>query len=501
VPATDVIAFTRMGQLWATNWDGSQSRILSAPGRGKAYWFPAAAPDGSCFVAWLSRPDGTQDVVRVELSGRVTQLTDIGETAQPPMKNVRLGNGPTVSPDGKRVAYSFNGNLWIMDANGDNAETLISDGASWSPSFSPNGKTLAYVNGTRGKYDLWITDLESRDTWQVTDLAAYSVGHPRWDKEGKYIVLTRSQGDESDVVQVLATADAPLADADVLTKDKASAGAVFSPSFNRLLFSSERGTQARWVLVSSDPTGTDQKNLGEDTALSPAWLRPGSSTAAVFDASASRPTPVAPKPAPTVAMALPTPMPTAAAPKPAPTVAVAQPTPAPIAATKPVTAAGQPMAAVKPLSGAAKPLTAVAQAQPKPTPQPAAQPTPAGVKPAAAPTQPPLKAAPLRLRYKASFNNDDSLSPAGLADLRKLAPRVRQYESAKVQVIGPLDQTPLRGKYASQEARSKARAQSIANALAKDAGLEGGKVQAQPYSPATMGAGATNSIQIYVEMK
>lgn len=509
VPATDIIAFTRAGQLWASNWNGTQVSRLATPGRGQGLWFPVPAPDGSHFLAWLSRPDGTQDVVRVGLDGRLTELTDIGAPALPPMKNLRLGNAPAISPDGKRIAYSHNGNLWIMDASGYNAETLISDGASWAPAFSPDGKTLAYVNGTGGKYDLWVTDLESRDTWQITDFAAYTVGHPRWNKDGRYILLTRSQGDESDVVQVLANTQTPLADADLITKDRASASAVFNPAFNRLVFSSQRGEDGRWILVSADPTGADPKPLTQDTALSPAWMRPSTATAvALAPAEPSRPTPVPTRPIPS--QAAPAAPATQAPAQPAQTTgpAPASPVAAPAAPGSAPSAASAPApATVAAAPGAAQPApaaaAAVAAAAATAVPTAAATPVPASqaAHPSPAPTQPPLKAAPLRLRYKAGFNDDDSLSPASLADLSKLAPRVQQYDSARVQVIGPLDNAPLRGRYASTEERSRARAQAVAAALAKQAKLDPAKVQAEPYSPATAGAGAPNSIQVYVELK
>lgn len=471
-----------MGQLWATHWDGSQPRLLAKPAKGESLWFPRAAADGSCFVAWLSRSDGTQDVARVELNGRVTVLTSIGMAAQPAMKNLRLGNAPSLSPDGKRIAYGFNGNIWVMDANGYNAETLISDGASWSPAFSPDGKSLAYVNGVRGKYDLWVTDLSSRDTWQITDFAAYSVGSPCWSKDGSHILLTRSQADESNVVQVLASTDTPLADADMITHDQGSASAVFSPTYNRILFSSQRGVNGSWRLVSADPTGADPKVLSEETALSPAWLRPSSATAMVSDLAPSRPTPVPPKPTPAAVAAAPM---APAAPK---TMPAAVPTAVPANATAIATAAP-----AKPVAVAAKP-TAVSV-------QHVAATAPVVARPSTAPTQPPMKAAPLRMRYKASFADDDSLSPASLADLKKLAPRVKQYDSARIQVIGPLDNSALRGRHASPADRSQVRAQAVAKALAKLAGLDATKVLAEPYSPATAGSGAPNSIQVYVELK
>jgi outer membrane protein OmpA-like peptidoglycan-associated protein len=107
----------------------------------------------------------------------------------------------------------------------------------------------------------------------------------------------------------------------------------------------------------------------------------------------------------------------------------------------------------------------------------------------------------LRLRFKASFDAGDALAPAGLADLKKLAPRVKQYASEQVTIIGPVDSSGLKGKYASNEARSQARAKTVALSLGKLAGIPADKIKAQPYSPPSAAVGAPNSIQIYVELK
>jgi outer membrane protein OmpA-like peptidoglycan-associated protein len=506
-----------MGQLFATNWNGTQTRLLARGQSGEGLWFPVPAPDGTHFLAWLSRPDGTQDVVRVELNGRITPLTEIGERALPPMKNLRLGNAPVYSPDGSRIAYSFNGHLWLMDANGFNAETFISDGSSWAPAFSPDGKTLAYVNGQRGAYDLWLADLQSHDTWQLTDFGAFTVGHPRWTKDGKYIVLTRSQGDESDIVRVLASAETPLADADLLTKDKLSFNAVFNPDYTRILFT-RIDEEERSRLVIAELDGSNPVLLDPLGAVSPAWMRPNTVTPSVFDATPSRPTPAPAQAAQAPTQAAQAPTQAAQAPTQAaqaPTQAAQAPTQA---AQAPAQSAQAPAQAAQAPAQAAQAPTQAAQAPKRQTSvatqaTPAAQPTamPArstapqagsgAVQPARVPTQPPLKAAPLRLRFKASFNADDSLEPSSLADLKTLGRRVSQYDSSQVQIIGPLDASPLRGRYPSAEARSRARAQAVAQALAKNNGLAANTIQVQPYAPVTVGASAPNSIQIYVELK
>jgi hypothetical protein len=104
------------------------------------------------------------------------------------------------------------------------------------------------------------------------------------------------------------------------------------------------------------------------------------------------------------------------------------------------------------------------------------------------------------LRYRASFDAKDHLTLAALTELKKLSRRVQQYDGEEVKVFGPLDPSPLKGRYSSAELRSKARAQAVAAQIRKQAQLDDARVKALPYSPPA-GSGAPNSIQIYVELK
>lgn len=507
VPASDVLSFIRSGQLWVMRWDGSEMRPLVAQAK-QSFWFPSPSRSGSHFLAWMSRPDGTQDVVRIESDGTITELTNYEERALPQMKNLRLGNAPVYSPDGTRIAYSFNGNIWTMDASGFNPETIVADGNSWSPAWSPDGKRLAYVNGHGGHYDLWLTATDSRDSWQVTDFGDYTLGQPRWTSNGEKVLLTRSQKDESDIVLVVtADIDQPLVDADTITKDRLSSGASFDPDGRKLIMSSARGDGATWEIWISDVNGENQRQLTKGGGSSPAWLRPGTSTAMV--SAPSRPTAVVAQPIPLAtpvvsAQALSKPA-TPAVLSPAPTLAAAiaaatpasMPTKPVIAAplTKPAAAVTASVAAAQASSPAAKPSAAERPVVPVSGALPALG--------APVPTAAPPKAAPLRLKVKASFDPiSGTLTLASLADLKSAARRIKQYAGESVLVYGPLDRSPLKARYSSNEERSQMRAKQVSEALAKAAGIDVKTVQAVPYAPPTAGsAGPANSIQIYVELK
>jgi len=474
-PVDDTVAFTRAGALWAVHSDGRALQELAAPGRDEDFWFPITVPDGSGFLVWLSRGDGTQDIARVDLGGRVAVLTDTGEQAQPSMKDLDLDNAPSCSPDGKQIAYSFNGDIWITDIDGNDAQTLISDGSSWCPAWSPDGKQIAYVNGPEGHYDLWVTAVENHDTSQLTAFDGYSVGAPRWSPDGSHILLTRTRGVESDIVEIASVNDPPAPDADMLTKDHLSASGVFSPSGAGILFSSARADSVTWDLYTSDLQGNSAKQITHGGGLSPDWTLMKLGSSAI-------PTP---KPSPRLTFRpTPTPVPT-----PAPSAPMAQPSPAnavvPVGAT--VSAAAAPA------------VTAViaATAVPAVSP-PAAQNTPVAAPASAA--KAPLTAATLRIRFSASFDDQDQLDAKSMAGLAKLAKRVRQYPGDSLDVVGPQDGSGLMGLYSSDEERSQARAQQVGLALARLAGMKASAVQAQPYSPPAAG-GEPGTIQIYLQMR
>jgi hypothetical protein len=527
-PDKDAIAYVRNGQIWMMKWDGSGAGPLLAL-KDASLWFPSASPKGDDLLAWMSRGDGSEDVVRVGLDGRYEILTSMGERASSTMKNLRLGNAPMYDSQASRIAYSYNGRIWIMSRDGYDAQTLIADGLSYAPVWSPDDKKIAYVNGKNGHFDLWVTDVTSRDTWQVTDFQGYTVGQPRWVADGKRLMVTRSQKDESDVVSVLADTDVPLVDADVLTKDHASAAGTLNQDGKYIAYSSAGGslgspdqeTAQVWDIWTGDAAFKEIKKLSVGGGGSPTWIRPTVPSAVMPAVVAALPTPTAvmpaqpmalPKPqaamappaAPPVVPAQPRVMPTtmvAAAPAPQPTPRPAQamasspaqavpPRPAPPASAPSVSAAARPAA-----PAAAAPAPAVAMARP-------AQVSPAPVNARPAPTQPPVKAPPLRMRLRVSVDPDtDLLVMSSMPELRKTASRVKQYSGESILLYGPLDRSPLRGRYTSEDDRSQARAEQVAAQLAKEAGLPPSQIKALAYAPVVIGAVSSNGIEIHVELK
>ena len=98
-----------------------------------------AGPKENGLIAFTSTLAGNTDIAVLDLCGRVTTLIG-GPTA-----DLR----PSWSPDGRRLAFMSNrdGNfeIYLADANGSNVRRLTEDpGNDFNPDWSPDGKAIAW---------------------------------------------------------------------------------------------------------------------------------------------------------------------------------------------------------------------------------------------------------------------------------------------------------------------------------------------------------------------
>ena len=86
-------------------------------------------------------------------------------------ENVSWLRYPAISPDASTVAFSYKGNIYLVDANGGEARQLTSNSAyDYSPVWSPDGKTLAFASDRFGNFDIYtvsVTGGEPKDLLQI----------------------------------------------------------------------------------------------------------------------------------------------------------------------------------------------------------------------------------------------------------------------------------------------------------------------------------------------
>jgi len=98
-----------------------------------------------------------------------------------------------LSPDGKRMVFastrhSSQPDLYIKAVDGVAVTQVTSEpSADVQPSFSPDGKAVAFTSNRSGNWDLWLMDLENRRTTQLTRSPWHEV-HPSFSPDGQQIV-------------------------------------------------------------------------------------------------------------------------------------------------------------------------------------------------------------------------------------------------------------------------------------------------------------------------
>lgn len=111
----------------------------------------------------------------------------------------------SLSPDGKVLAYSTKEEnkqgepkqsfIYTVSVDGGAAKRLTEE-RTWLPSFSPDGKNIAYVKaygskGSKSGSDLWIIPSDGGKSVQVTDLGG-DIWDSVWSPDGRMIALLRS---------------------------------------------------------------------------------------------------------------------------------------------------------------------------------------------------------------------------------------------------------------------------------------------------------------------
>ncbi len=107
---------------------------------------------------------------------------------------VAYGMIPSWSPDGKQIAYSsFDGTFWhlfLYDiSSGKNTQLTHSEHSDFYPSWSPDAKWIAFarLNHKRRTSDIWLVQANGFSEIQITDTPEYDEGGPCWVADGIYI--------------------------------------------------------------------------------------------------------------------------------------------------------------------------------------------------------------------------------------------------------------------------------------------------------------------------
>ena len=83
--------------------------------------------------------------------------------------NIRFASHPSLSPDGKQIYFSYDGDIYSVPVGGGQATAVITmPGTQDSPLVSPDGKWLAFSSDIQGNNDVYVVPLAGGQAVQLT---------------------------------------------------------------------------------------------------------------------------------------------------------------------------------------------------------------------------------------------------------------------------------------------------------------------------------------------
>jgi len=207
--------------------------------------------------------------------------------------NAEFNTNPSFSPDGKRIAFISDRNgyndLFVMNADGSNQESILhlrigraldvihSEGHAIS--WSPDGKKIAFVGEKKEKEYLYIINLRKRKLEKLR-LPMEVLRSPCFSHRGDKITFVGMQGGINDLYLVdLKGKNLVNLTADEFDDDYP----VFSPDDKKIVYVSEREKQKDLFLLDGENLETSRLTSTPEDEINPSWLPDGDSIVYIGD--------------------------------------------------------------------------------------------------------------------------------------------------------------------------------------------------------------------------
>ena len=177
------------------------------------------------------------------------------------------------SPDGSRIAFDSNRDgvrgIYVADGDGQNVRRVSGEGFAAMPSWSPDGRTLAFVRAEQGSpqvWNLWTLELDSGQTRQITKMQDGQPWGGSWFPDGRR--LAYGSGGRLVIRDLESGAERVF---NTPVKGRAVRTPAVSPDGRRIVFQVAR--DGAWLLEL--PGGAVRRVLEDPTAEEYTWSPDG----------------------------------------------------------------------------------------------------------------------------------------------------------------------------------------------------------------------------------
>jgi len=104
------------------------------------------------------------------------------------------GDEPSISPDGRRVAYVRWQTVWIMDLEAGTTRQVCKNSNAHAVTWNPSGTLLAFQGddsiATYAKFWIWVVNPDGSNLRRISEGPMDE--HPLWSPDGKHLVWSRA---------------------------------------------------------------------------------------------------------------------------------------------------------------------------------------------------------------------------------------------------------------------------------------------------------------------
>ena len=193
------------------------------------------------------------------------------------------------SPDGRRIAYITTDGLYLMDTSGDWQTQLLAQQDLTDLSWSPDGKTIAYAawNDNASLYNIFTIDVATGETRQLTDNQVQNF-EPSYSPNGKKIAYIEGYYQNGNLNFEVYVMNADGTSQTQVTKDSwYDWEPNWTPNGQQIIYTSERDVYYGLYTVNPDGSNLQHFFTPNDQAVRFPDYSPDGSQVVVSQASAS----------------------------------------------------------------------------------------------------------------------------------------------------------------------------------------------------------------------
>lgn len=260
-PAAEIVFSAKGGadyQLFSVGLSGGAPEPLSDDAG--QHLHPSVSPDGRQ-VAYTCESDGNRAICLLDRQSSTRRALDLAPL---------LASTPRFSPDGSAIVFEGQGatdaqsDVYRVDVDGRAAPLRLTadEGRDGGPVFAPDGKHIYFVSNRSGAFEIWRMTRDGEQQAPVTQGAAI-IGRPAPTPDGQALAYARSLpgGTSSEIVRLTLDSGA----IEVLVEADASEPA-FSADGRWLAFATRRFGDPELALLELG-TGGAPRRLTTDPAL------------------------------------------------------------------------------------------------------------------------------------------------------------------------------------------------------------------------------------------